>query len=151
MEFQKRRDILLAMTPYSPWRAEGVRRFARKAGWNLRAAPKPIAIYAYNSYNAAFLARVCLDNRAIGRMAAEHFAERNFRHAAWFSTHWIPTHAARFASFSEVWTSLPGGREPPSRHVLMEEIPVNRWNDSRAVGRWFASLLRNAPRQLAVG
>ncbi len=183
MEFQKRRDILLAMTPYSPWRAEGVRRFARKAGWNLlewsslpgiggwrgdgalvtiRNDPELIALVRRlrrrgvpvvdmtNEHPEIKVPRVCLDNRAIGRMAAEHFAERNFRHAAWFSTHWVPTHATRFASFSEAWTSFPGGREPPSRHVLMEEIPANRWNDSRRVGRWFASLLRNAPRQLAV-
>ena len=35
MQTQRRRDILLAMVPYSPWRGEGVRRFAREAGWNL--------------------------------------------------------------------------------------------------------------------
>ena len=39
----------------------------RKAlvAWTLKkllSAPKPIAIYTYNAYNAAFLARVCLDN-----------------------------------------------------------------------------------------
>lgn len=28
----------------------------------LRSAPKPVAIYTYNSYNAAFLARICMDN-----------------------------------------------------------------------------------------
>ena len=35
MQTRKRRDVLLAMVPYSPWRGEGVRRFAREAGWNL--------------------------------------------------------------------------------------------------------------------
>ena len=28
----------------------------------LRTAPKPIAVYTYNSYNAAFIARTCIDN-----------------------------------------------------------------------------------------
>jgi LacI family transcriptional regulator len=32
----------------------------------------------------------------------------------------------------------------------MEEMPRSRWNDSRAVGRWFASILRSAPKPLAV-
>ena len=37
--------------------------------------------------------RVCVDNVAIGRLAAAHFAEFNHRHAAWFSTHWMNVHA----------------------------------------------------------
>ena len=35
MQIQKHRDVLLAMTPYSPRRSDGVRRFALEAGWNL--------------------------------------------------------------------------------------------------------------------
>ena len=35
MRTEKRKDILLAMTPHLPWRSDGVRRFAREAGWNL--------------------------------------------------------------------------------------------------------------------
>lgn len=184
MERHGRRDILLAMVPYSPWRGEGIRRFARNAGWNLLEwSSLPVGIGGWRGDGALVtlrndpelaalvrrlrrrgvpvvdmtaehpevnIPRVCLDSRAIGRMAAEHFAERNFRHAAWFSTHWTHTHAARFASFSEAWAAFPGTSGPPARHVLMEEIPENRWNDSRAVGRWFASLLRKAPKPLAV-
>ena len=137
MQTQRRRDILLAMVPYSPWRGEGVRRFAREAGWNLlewSSLPGGIGgwrgdgalVTLRNDPELAALVRrlrrrgvpvvdmtaehpeiriprVCLDSRVIGRMAAEHFAERNFRHAAWFSTHWTHTHAVRFASFAETW------------------------------------------------
>ncbi len=184
MQTQRRRDILLAMVPYSPWRGEGVRRFAREAGWNLlewSSLPGGIGgwrgdgalVTLRNDPELAALVRrlrrrgvpvvdmtaehpeiriprVCLDSRVIGRMAAEHFAERNFRHAAWFSTHWTHTHAVRFASFTETWAALPRTAGPPERHVLMEEMPRSRWNDSRAVGRWFASILRGAPKPLAV-
>ena len=34
------------------------------------------------------LPRVCGDNLAIGRLAAEHFRERGFHRAAWFSSKW---------------------------------------------------------------
>ena len=184
MQTQQRRDVLLAMVPYSPWRGEGVRRFAREAGWNLlewSSLPGGIGgwrgdgalVTLRNDPELAALVRrlrrrgvpvvdmtaehpdvriprVCLDSRAIGRMAAEHFAERNFRHAAWFSTDWTHTHALRFGSFAKTWAALPRTAGPPQRHVLMEEMPRSRWNDSRAVGRWFASILRSAPKPLAV-
>ena len=184
MQTRKRRDVLLAMVPYSPWRGEGVRRFAREAGWNLlewSSLPGGIGgwrgdgalVTLRNDPELAALVRrlrrrgvpvvdmtaehpeiriprVCLDSRVIGRMAAGHFAERNFRHAAWFSTQWTRTHAVRFSSFAEAWTALPRASGPPERHVLMEEMPRSRWNDSRAVGRWFASILRHAPKPLAV-
>ena len=184
MERHGRRDILLAMVPYSPWRSEGVRRFAREAGWNLLAVnsllgdicgwrgdgalvtlrndPELLALVRRlrrrgvpvvdmtEEHPEINVPRVCLDNRAVGRMAAEHFAERNFRHAAWFSPGWTPVHAIRFGSFSEAWTSFPRSSGPPARYVLMEEIPRSRWNDSRTVARWFAAMLRGAPQPLAV-
>ena len=49
------------------WPKDPAYRPTRKAlfDWTLRKlreTPKPVAIYTYNSYNAAFLSRVCLDN-----------------------------------------------------------------------------------------
>ncbi|MBR1608646.1 MAG: hypothetical protein IJ678_03410, partial [Kiritimatiellae bacterium] len=64
--------------------------------------------------------RVCLDNVAIGRLAAEHFAASNHRRAVWFSTHWMNVHAQRFAGFSEGWAATPGAAGPPERWVLRE-------------------------------
>lgn len=94
--------------------------------------------------------RVCLDNRAVGRLAAAHFAERNHRHAAFFSTHWMNVHAERYAGFSEGWASVARASGPPMRWVLREGLTASRRNDSRAVAEWFAGLLRSAPKPLAL-
>ena len=142
MQTRRRKDVLLAMTPYLPLRSDGVRRFAREAGWNLidtsrliggvgglagwrgdgaivtlREDPETLAfvrrlrragipvVDLSNQRPDIRIPRVCLDNRAVGRLAAEHFMERNHRRAAWFSTHWMNVHAERFAGFSEVWAA----------------------------------------------
>ena len=89
------------------------------------------------------LPRVCGDNRAIGRLAAEHYKERNYSHAAWFSTKWTPVHAARYAGFAEGWGNC-------SRWVLAEGVEADRWDDTRATSRWFSGLFRAAPRPLAL-
>ena len=47
------------------------------------------------------LVRVTSDHVAIGRLAAEHFAERQFTHRAWFSSGWTNVHALRFKGFTE--------------------------------------------------
>ena len=172
------------MSPSSPYRNEGVRRFAREAGWNLLEGNNLIgglggwrgdgALVTLRG-DAGILAlarrlrrrgvpvvdltaerpdirvpRVCIDNRALGRLAATHFAERNHRSAAWFSTDWSPVHAERYAGLAEVWADVPGASGPPLRWVLREGIPHGRWNDSRAVARWFSRLLDTVPKPLAV-
>lgn len=201
MDEHRGKDVLLAVTPPSPQRNEGVARFARAAGWNLLVANRLMrALVGWRGDGALVtlrdepellefvrrlrrrgipvvdltaehpelrLPRVCGDNRAIGRLAAEHFAERNHRHAAWFSTKWTPVHADRYQGFHETWTSLltapppgdaafsrvtrPEGRIPDiSRWVLSEGVAADRWDDSRAVSRWFAEKFRTAPRPLAL-
>ena len=173
--------MLLAMTPVVPWRGDGVRRFAREAGWNLidssrlvggvgglagwrgdgaivtlRDEPETLAfvrrlrragipvVDLSNQRPDIKVPRVCLDNIAIGRLAAAHFAAFNHRNAAWFSTHWMNVHAQRFEGFCKGW-----GREV-ERWVLRDGIPPGRWNDARAVARWFAARLRAAPKPLAI-
>ena len=64
--------------------------------------------------------RVCLDNVAIGRLAAAPFAEFNHRHAAWFSTHWMNVHAQRFAGFAEAWVT----GACPARDGHFVEMPL---------------------------
>ena len=49
--------------------------------------------------------RVTSDHTAIGRLAAEHFRERNFRNAVWFSTGWGAVHAMRFKGLQEGWNA----------------------------------------------
>ena len=216
MQSGKRKDVLLATAPMVHSRGEGVRRFAREAGWSLidisrlvggtaglggwrgdgalvtlgqdrkmlafvgrlRRAGIPVVDLS-NQCPDIDVPRVCLDNRAIGRLAAAHFAERNYRHAAWFSTNWTNVQAERFAGFSEAWAAeacpphgghfvempLPGSssvgtlprsvrngpvRQPLLRWVLRESVPAARQNDQRTVARWFAELLGNAPKPLAL-
>ena len=184
----ERRDVLLATAPMVHSRGEGVRRFAREAGWNLIDASRLVgglgglagwrgdgaivtlrddaettafvrrlrragtpAVDLSNQRPDIRLPRVCLDNIAIGRLAARHFAEYNHRHAAWFSTHWMNVHAQRFEGFCEGWNSeRADSGEAPERWVLRDGIPPGRWNDARAVTRWLVAHLRAAPKPLAV-
>ncbi|MBQ6247976.1 MAG: helix-turn-helix domain-containing protein [Kiritimatiellae bacterium] len=207
MEIRKRRDVLLAMTPYSPRRSDGVRRFALEAGWNLIDSTRlvggldglsdwrgdgVIATLRDDPATTAFVRRlsraripvvdltiqrpdikvprVCLDNAAVGRVAAEHFKEFNHRNAAWFSTHWMNVHAQRFAGFCVEWNAggsrsrataadaqrrVPpdvghDGDMVPERWVLSEGVPPGRRNDARAVARWLSARLNAAPKPLAL-
>lgn len=107
--------------------------------------------------------RVSVDNRAIGRLAAVHFAERGYRHTAWFSTSWSPLQAERYAGFAEglangadAASDRVGGSKrrdvasSPERWVLAEGLAAKHLNDSAAIARWFARLLQNAPKPLAI-
>ncbi len=187
MSTPRRKDVLLAITPPSPWRGNGVRHYAREAGWNLIDLSRlvsglgdlagwrgdgAIVTLRDNPDTPAFVRRmrragvpfvdlssqstdiriphVCLDNVAIGRVAATHFAAFNHRRAAWFSTYWMNAQAQRFAGFTEGWEAVPGSAGPPERWVLHEGVPPERWNDARAVSRWLDARLRAAPRPLAL-
>ena len=46
------------------------------------------------------LPRVTSDHAALGRLAAEHFSERDFRHVAWFSLGWTHVHKLRFEALA---------------------------------------------------
>lgn len=109
--------------------------------------------------------RVCVDNRAIGRLAAEHLAGRNYRNAAFFSTNWSPIQAARYEGFAQGLADMAAERNrgtathrasdvasgvAPARWVLAESVAAARRNDSTAVSRWFAGLLRSAKKPIAV-
>jgi LacI family transcriptional regulator len=47
------------------------------------------------------LPRVVSDHEEIGRVAAEHFAERGFTNFAWFSSDWSNVHALRMKGFAD--------------------------------------------------
>ena len=91
------------------------------------------------------LPRVSGDHVALGRVAAEHFAARNFRHAAWFSSGWLNIHRLRYEGFASAW---PG--EPPTRWVAAELLPADRRDDLRVLARTLADRLAAAPKPLAV-
>ena len=45
--------------------------------------------------------RVMSDHTAIGRLAAEHFSERNYRNIVWFSTGWGKVQELRYLGLTE--------------------------------------------------
>lgn len=87
------------------------------------------------------LPRVTSDHRAIGRLAAEHFAERNFKNVVWFSTGWGNVHALRFAGLSSAG--------PADRWVVSEALPKSRQNDWSEYSAWLGRKLADAPKPIA--
>jgi len=88
--------------------------------------------------------RVTSDHREIGRMAARHFAERAFRHTAWFSTTWGHVHQLRYEGFAEAQT------EQPLKWVAANDISVRRQNDWKYFIRWLRAKFAAAAKPLAV-
>ena len=87
--------------------------------------------------------RVTSDHEAIGRLAAEHFLERNFHNAAWFSTGWGAVHAMRFKGLSD------GLGFAPFKSVLAESLPRSRQNDWSAFTKWLRGAFADAPKPIA--
>ena len=88
--------------------------------------------------------RVMSDHVGIGRLAAEHFAERNFRNVVWFSTGWGNVHALRWQGLTE--------RRPEGlceKWIVLDELPKSRRNDWTAFLKWTARKLAAAPKPLA--
>ena len=88
--------------------------------------------------------RVTSDHRQIGRLAASHFAEHEFRHVAWFSTGWGNVHRLRFEGLSE----FPAN--PPQKWVFAEKLPTRRQGDWSAFVGWIRGKLESSPKPLAV-
>ena len=85
------------------------------------------------------LPRVSADNAAIGRAAAEHFHDRNYRHTAWYSTTYGYQHDLRAEAFR--------GDE---RWVWTESDNAALSDDWRSLSKWLAELLKKAPKPLGV-
>lgn len=88
--------------------------------------------------------RVTSDHVEIGRLSARHFAEREFRHIAWFSSGWGNVHKLRYQGLSEA------GTEKPLKWVVADEIPVQRQNEWPSFVAWIHGKLAAAEKPLAV-
>lgn len=93
------------------------------------------------------LPRVIGDHAQIGALAAEHFAERGFRHAAWFSTARSPIQALRLEGFAEGCASL--GLDTPQIWIW-EDAARGFRDDWKRMRLWLERLLRQAPKPIAV-
>ena len=87
--------------------------------------------------------RVTSDHTAIGHLAAEHFRERNFRNAVWFSTGWGAVHAMRFKGLQA------GLERAPLKWVLAESLPTSRQNDWSSFTKWLRGAFAAAPKPVA--
>ena len=83
------------------------------------------------------------DNEALGRIAADHFTVRGFRHSAFYAFEWTRQHDERYASFAAAW---PG--PPPLRWIWPEEAGVRQ--DRKALVDWTLRKLRAAPKPIAI-
>jgi LacI family transcriptional regulator len=88
--------------------------------------------------------RVISDHEAIGRLAAEHFMERNFRNVVWFSTDWGSVHAMRFNGLSK------GLGQEPKRWVLAESLPKSRQRDWTTFKKQLRKMLETERKPVAV-
>lgn len=85
--------------------------------------------------------RVTSDHVGIGRLAAQHFMERNFKVVAWFSTGWGNVHELRYKGLTE--------SAPAMRWVVEESLPKTRRNDFGAFIRWMEKTLKATPKPIA--
>ena len=88
--------------------------------------------------------RVTGDDPEIGRLAASHFNEHGFRHAAFFSVQHNHTHDLRLGGFSEVW----GGA--PAESWIWPDATGGARDDWRGMDDWLVAKLRDSPKPLAV-
>ena len=88
--------------------------------------------------------RVTSDHREIGRLAARHLAEREFRHVAWFSSSWGNVHKLRYQGLAET------GMEKPLKWIVADEIPVHRQSEWPSFVEWIRGKLAAAEKPLAV-
>ncbi|MBR4612429.1 MAG: substrate-binding domain-containing protein [Kiritimatiellae bacterium] len=85
-------------------------------------------------------ARVSCDHVAAGRLAAEHFMERNYRSLVFFSIDWGNVRERLWRGFSE--------NAVAERWVFSRECPKVRWNDWGAVSRWLERKFASAAKPL---
>ena len=83
------------------------------------------------------------DNEALGRLAATHFMERGFCHAAFYAFEWTRQHDERYASFAGAWKG-----KTPERWIWPEEAGARQGRD--ALVAWTVRKLRTATKPVAV-
>ena len=94
------------------------------------------------------LPRVTSDHAAIGRLAAEHFAARDFRHTAWFSLGWTHVHTLRFDALAATCRRL--GMDAPLKWAYTDMAPAAHLGNWRTFARTLGARLVSAPKPLAV-
>ena len=90
------------------------------------------------------------DNAKMGALAAEHFADRAFRHVAWFSTNWNHIQQQRAAAFAKEWKSLRPTADAPLRFIWSENSSARTRDDWSQQSNWLAAHLKGSPKPLGI-
>ena len=90
------------------------------------------------------------DNAKMGALAAEHFADRAFRHVAWFSTNWNRIQQQRAAAFAKEWKRLCPTADAPLRFVWSENSSARTRDDWSRQSNWLAAHLKESPKPLGI-
>ena len=114
---------------------------------HLRRAGTPVVDLTINRPDIR-LPRVTSDHAALGRLAAEHFAERDFRHVAWFSLGWTHVHKLRLEALAATCRRL--GMASPQKWVYTEIVPDTNLGNWSTFVRVLGARLADSPRPLAV-
>lgn len=79
--------------------------------------------------NREDLGHVFTDESALGRMAAEHFRERNFTRAAFFAPEWTSLHERRYRAFADAFCELrpEKWRWPAERGQARDRLALADW------------------------
>ena len=131
------------------WRGDGalttMRGGSGMSGYvkELRRRRIPVVDLSFN-HPEVRVPRVSGDHEAMGRLAGEHFIERNFRNAAWFSTGWLNIHALRYRGFCERFEVRP------PKWIIEDEIPERQRDDLRVITKWLGKKLKDVPKPVAV-
>ena len=114
---------------------------------HLRRARTPVVDLTINRPDIR-LPRVTSDHAALGRLAAEHFSERDFRHVAWFSLGWTHVHKLRFEALASTCHRL--GMASPLKWVYTEIVPDTNLGNWSTFARVLGVRISTAPKPLAV-
>ena len=87
---------------------------------------------------------MCGDDPLIGKLAAEHFAERRFTNVAWFSSKWGRVHRLRFTGFAKTWADVAPNAGTPLRFVWSEHAPMKTDTGWSEFSRWLGDCLSTA-------
>ena len=171
------RNILILMEWYDHRIRQGIGHYAREHNWHLTVDERTLiprgwegdgvlTVFHRRRDIVAFVRRLTIpvvdmglyrpdipiprvvgDHERIGVMAAEHFADRGFRHTAWFSTSASPIQVLRLKGFQTACAAQ--GLHDPLQWVW-EKASADSPDDWNHLQRWLERQLRQASKPLAV-
>ena len=128
-------DGAIALLAWSKSEIRFARRLARRG--------VPLVDLAY--INTGFSCpRVIGDNVEIGKMAAEHFSVRGFKHAVWFASGWSAAHQLRFNGFRNAFSGQT------EKWIRGKVCGASRTHRKMSIYDWLGDQLASAPKPLAV-